>query len=983
MLGVRYPATGLRRWAARPPLGLLYGEATDPASEPDAGQFFVHDVATGETTIVDDSADHVGFRSLAVDADGPGPVHHAGRPRHPLRPGDRRARRRSPTRSRARSSAPSRRRRPTGRSTASRRIRRRSSPCARTARSTTSARRPATSPRWRWSPTARVVYFVPGAHGDGWTDRHAADGARPGDGRAACRRRAQPADRGGSRPDRRRHVHVVLDAARRRLFVGLNAAPVEPREDTTFGQVVLMEITLPAGGTAAEPAALARPTAGIDASRSRWSAPLGRGLRRRRSWEDATATPGWTTRSAGMMGHAAAWGDVDADGGSTSSSARSPTARPPSTPSAGPTGPSPDRAAARRTGAATFVDSGTAFAPGRTSGAVVRRPRPRRRLDLVLARNVDRRAATPTVDLRNDDGRLDARRPTSGLDADVAGRSIGVLDVDSDGLPDLLVLEDRFRGGSSRLYRNLGDLRFEPMRRGGLARRRARPRRRHRRPQRRRAHRRRRRRLQPGLRRHGTGLREVAGAIAPWATYGDEDDAAGVALGDVDGDGDADVVLGQHFNSTVDGDARPSARPAVPQRLDRRAAIVLRDVTAEAGLVGLPTKAPHVALVDLDNDGWLDLLTAASAAGGDRPAVFMNPATAAASAVRRAARHSAPTSTGSTAPDRRRRRRRPPRRRCSWSGTRRCRRGCCSTARRRATPSRSRRRLAGRRTGHGRRRLRARPGRRPRRPRRPGRDQSDAGLRRRRRAGRPPRPRRAHRRRRRRHARPAARPDHADRRPSRPPPPSPRRLPLTLPVADAPSPRRPDPRAERADRYAARRAGDHSAPIIYTHTDEAPLLATYSFLPIIQAYAGVAGVPVESRDISLAGRILALFPERLTRRPAHRRRPRRARRAGHAARGEHHQAAEHLGVDPAAEGGDRRAAGEGLRRPDLPGRPADRRGARRPRPLRQGQGLGRQPGAARGQLGPPGAALGQGVRPQAPALDGRVDARTRRRTSPT
>jgi isocitrate dehydrogenase len=54
------------------------------------------------------------------------------------------------------------------------------------------------------------------------------------------------------------------------------------------------------------------------------------------------------------------------------------------------------------------------------------------------------------------------------------------------------------------------------------------------------------------------------------------------------------------------------------------------------------------------------------------------------------------------------------------------------------------------------------------------------------------------------------------------------------------------------------------APIIYTHTDEAPLLATYSLLPIIQAYAGVAGVPVESRDISLAGRILAAFPEWLS-----------------------------------------------------------------------------------------------------------------------
>ncbi len=52
--------------------------------------------------------------------------------------------------------------------------------------------------------------------------------------------------------------------------------------------------------------------------------------------------------------------------------------------------------------------------------------------------------------------------------------------------------------------------------------------------------------------------------------------------------------------------------------------------------------------------------------------------------------------------------------------------------------------------------------------------------------------------------------------------------------------------------------------IIYTHTDEAPLLATYSFLPIVQAYAGRAGVDVETRDISLAGRVIAQFPDRLT-----------------------------------------------------------------------------------------------------------------------
>lgn len=51
--------------------------------------------------------------------------------------------------------------------------------------------------------------------------------------------------------------------------------------------------------------------------------------------------------------------------------------------------------------------------------------------------------------------------------------------------------------------------------------------------------------------------------------------------------------------------------------------------------------------------------------------------------------------------------------------------------------------------------------------------------------------------------------------------------------------------------------------IIYTHTDEAPLLATYSLLPIVRAYAATAGVDVETRDISLAGRIIVGFPDHL------------------------------------------------------------------------------------------------------------------------
>jgi isocitrate dehydrogenase len=53
------------------------------------------------------------------------------------------------------------------------------------------------------------------------------------------------------------------------------------------------------------------------------------------------------------------------------------------------------------------------------------------------------------------------------------------------------------------------------------------------------------------------------------------------------------------------------------------------------------------------------------------------------------------------------------------------------------------------------------------------------------------------------------------------------------------------------------------AKIIYTLTDEAPMLATYSFLPVVEAFAGTAGVDVETRDISLAGRIIAAFDDLL------------------------------------------------------------------------------------------------------------------------
>ena len=57
---------------------------------------------------------------------------------------------------------------------------------------------------------------------------------------------------------------------------------------------------------------------------------------------------------------------------------------------------------------------------------------------------------------------------------------------------------------------------------------------------------------------------------------------------------------------------------------------------------------------------------------------------------------------------------------------------------------------------------------------------------------------------------------------------------------------------------------DNKSKIIYTLTDEAPALATYSLLPIIDHFSRAAGIEVETSDISLAARILANFPENLT-----------------------------------------------------------------------------------------------------------------------
>ena len=160
--------------------------------------------------------------------------------------------------------------------------------------------------------------------------------------------------------------------------------------------------------------------------------------------------------------------------------------------------------------------------------------------------------------------------------------------------------------------------------------------------------------------------------------------------------------------------------------------------------------------------------------------------------------------------------------------------------------------------------------------------------------------------------------------------------------------------------------------IIYTLTDEAPLLATYAFLPIIRTFTEPAGINVETSDISVAARILAEFARLPDRRAAGARQPGRARRAHAVAGDQHHQAAEHQRFGAAAHGRHQGAAGEGVRGSRLSGAAEERRGEDAQGALRQDSGQRGESGSARRQFGPSRPQGGQGVRAQAPAQHGRV-----------
>ena len=160
--------------------------------------------------------------------------------------------------------------------------------------------------------------------------------------------------------------------------------------------------------------------------------------------------------------------------------------------------------------------------------------------------------------------------------------------------------------------------------------------------------------------------------------------------------------------------------------------------------------------------------------------------------------------------------------------------------------------------------------------------------------------------------------------------------------------------------------------VIYTYTDEAPALATHSLLPIIRGVRRPAGVEVELRDISLAGP----HPRPVPGPPDDEQRvPDALAELGELAKTPDANIIKLPNISASIPQLRRRSRSCRTRATTSRTTTDD---ARRLRP-RQGQRG--QPGAARGQLRPPRARLGEGVRAQAPALDGRVVARTRRRTS--
>lgn len=337
------------------------------------------------------------------------------------------------------------------------------------------------------------------------------------------------------------------------------------------------------------------------------------------SFEEETDSYGLVEALLGLKGHAAAVGDVNGDNlpdlmvGTFGDRPHEDYAV------RGATGPNPDRLVVS-TPDLTLDDD---WAPdlARTSGALFADLDGDGDDDLVLIRHggVGGNAAGSSWVFENEEGKL--TRQVEVISPGFRGRTPTVADFDGDGLLDVYVSEDKYGETGGVLLRNDGDLQFTDVTsESGLA----------------------------GmfslaavaadlnhdsrpdlvvsrgvfLNQGGFSFDEVTpdGFVTEPVT--NEDDPAGVAVGDLNGDHWPDIVVGQHFTSTREqGSLVPIS---IFLNSGDPAGVGFEEHTEASEVEPLPILAPHVHIADLDNDGDLDIVTSASTDGGTRPAFFVN-----------------------------------------------------------------------------------------------------------------------------------------------------------------------------------------------------------------------------------------------------------------------------------------------------------------------------------------------------------------------